>query len=95
MKVALDLIQNVLGGATEQDCAGLGVLALREVGEVLVTELGDFEKTALGANVGGGGGEDGVDNGGTGCTGNTVVVCFADTADGGDVGLDKEVLCKI
>jgi hypothetical protein len=95
VQVALDLVQDVLRRAAEQDRAGLRVLALCEVGEVLVTKLGDLEKTALGTNVGGGGSEDGVDDGGASGTGNTVVVCFADTADGCDVGLDEEVLCEI
>jgi hypothetical protein len=95
VQVALNLVQDVLGGAAEEDCACLGVLALCEVGEVLVTELGDFEKTALGANVGGSGSKDRVDNGGASCAGDTVVVCFANTADGCDVGLDEVVLCEI
>ena len=95
MQVALNLVQNVLGGSAEQDGASLGVLAFCEVSEVLVTELGDLEQTALGTNVGGGCGEDRVDDGGTGGSCDTVVVCLAYTADSCDVGLNKEMLCKI
>jgi hypothetical protein len=95
VQVALDLVQYVLRGSTEQNGTGLGVLALCEVGEVLVAELGDLKETTLGTNVGGGCGEDRVDDGGTGCSCDTVVVCLADTADGRDISLDEEMLCKI
>lgn len=98
MQVALDLVENVLRGPTEENCAGLGVLALCEVGEVLVTELGDLEQAALCTNVGRSCGEDGVDDGSTGCSCDTVVVCLADTTDSCDIGLDEEVLgevCKV
>jgi hypothetical protein len=95
VQVALDLVQDVLGGTAQQDRAGLGVLALCEVGEVLVAKLGDLEQTALCTDVGRLCGEDGVDDGGTGCACDTVVVCLADTADGCYVGLDEEVLGEV
>lgn len=95
VQVALNLVQNVLGRAAEQDGAGLGVLALCEVGEVLVTKLGNLEQTALRTDVGRLCGEDGVDDGGTGGSCDTVVVCLADTANGCDISLDKEVLGEV
>lgn len=45
-EVALDLIEDVLGGAAQQDGHGLGVLALDQVRPVLVADLGDLEQTA-------------------------------------------------
>lgn len=95
MQVAFDLVQNVLRRTAEQNGAGLGVLALCEVGEVLVAELGDLEKAALCTDVGCGCGEDRVDDGGAGGSCDTVVVCLTDTADRCDVGLDKVMLGKI
>lgn len=95
MQVALDFVQDVLRGPTEKNRTGFGVLALCEVGEVLVAELGDLEETTLGTNVGRGCGEDGVDDCGTGGSCDTVVVRLADTADSCDVGLDEEVLREI
>lgn len=95
VEVSLDLVQNILGRASQQNCAGLGILALGEEREVLVTNLGDLEKPTLGSDIRGSGREDGVDNGSAGCTRNTVVVCFPDTADSCDVVLDEEMLCEI
>ena len=95
MQVALDLVQDILRGTAEQDCAGLGVLALGEVCEVFVAKLRDLEQTALCTDVGRGCGEDGIDDGGASGSCDTVVVCLANTTDSCDIGLDKEVLCKI
>ena len=44
-------LEDVLGGAAEQDGARLGVLALDDVGEVLVADLLDLEQPAAGADI--------------------------------------------
>jgi hypothetical protein len=95
VQVALDLIQDILRGAAEQDSACLGVLAFCEVGEVLVAKFGNLEQTALCTDIRRGRSEDRVDNGGTGGSCDTVVVRLADAANGCDVGLDEVVLGKI
>ena len=43
LEVALNLVEDILGGPAEQNGAGLGVLALLDEGEVLVTDLTDLE----------------------------------------------------
>ena len=95
MQISLNLVENVFRRTSQHDGTGLGVLALCEEGEVFVTDLGDFEQTALGTDVGGNGGKDRVDNSCTCRTCNTVVICLANAADSGDVGLDKVVLREV
>jgi hypothetical protein len=95
VQIPLNLVQNVFRGSPEQDSACLWVRALCEEGEVLVTNLGNLEKTALSTNVRSGSGEYRVYDCRTCRTSDTVVVCLADSADGGDVGFDKVVLCEI
>lgn len=95
LKVALDLVQDILGGATEKDGAGLGVLALGEEGEVFVTNLLDLEEAAPGADIRLLNILDPVDNGGASGAGYSVVVGFAYTAERSDVGLQKVVLSEI
>lgn len=95
MQVALNLIENILRRSTKEDRAGLGILALCEVGKVLVAELGDLEQATLCTNVGWGCGEDGVDDSSSSGSCDTVVVCLANTADGCDISLDEEVLSKV
>ena len=51
VEVALDLVENVLGGPPQQDGACLWVAALRDKGEKLVTDLLNLKETGLGADV--------------------------------------------
>jgi len=53
LQVALDLVEDVLGGSAQQNRAGLGVAALGKEGEVLVADLADLEEAAVRADVGG------------------------------------------
>ena len=71
------------------------VLAAGEEGVVFVANLGNLEEAALCADIGLLQVFDTGDNGGTYRAGDSVVVGFADAADGGDVGFDKEVLGQI
>lgn len=95
LKVALDLVKNVLGRAAEKDGAGLGVLALGEEAKVLVANLLNLEQTAPSADVRFLKILHSVDDGGAGRTSYSVVVGLAHTAQGCDVGLDEEVLGEI
>jgi hypothetical protein len=95
VEISFDLVQDIFRRAAEKNCASLGVFALCEESEVFVANLGDLEEAALSTNVGLGCGEDGVDDGSTGGTSNTVVVRFPDTADCCDVVLDEVVLSEI
>ena len=52
LEVALDLVEDVFGGATEEDGAGFGDFALADEGEVFVADLFDFEEAAMGPDVG-------------------------------------------
>lgn len=95
LQVALNLVKDILGGATQQDCAGLRGLALAHECEVLITNLLNLEQSAPGTNIGLLDVIDTVDDGSTACTCNTVVIGLSHTAEGCDVGLHQEVLCKI
>ena len=95
LEVALNLIENILGRTTEQNSAGLGVLALGEVGEVFVADLLNLEQAAPRADIGVLEILDPVDDGGAGGAGYSVVIGLADTAEGADVVLEEVVLGKI
>ena len=95
LKVALNLIQHVLGPATEKDRAGLGILALLEEGEPLLSDLAHLEQTALGTDVGFLNFIGTADDGGTGGAGHAVVVGLAEATEGGDAGLGEVVLGQI
>jgi hypothetical protein len=95
LQVALNLVQDILGRTTQQNCAGLRGLALAHECEVLVTNLLNLKETAAGTNIGLLDVVDTVDDGGATGTGNTVVVGLPHTAEGCDVSLHQEVLCKI
>ena len=95
LQVALDLVEHVLGGPAEQHGAGLGVLAAREEGEVLVANLLDLKQAALGADVRLLDVLDPVNNGRAGGTGDSVVVRLAHAAQRCDTGLDEEVLGEV
>lgn len=91
-EVAVDFVEDVLGRPTEEDGARLGFLALSEEREVLVADLLNVEEAALRADICLTQIFDAVND----CRANgareTVVVCFANAAKGGDVRLVEEVL---
>ena len=95
LQVALNLVKDILGGAAQQDCAGLRGLALAHECEVLITNLLNLEQSAPGTNIRLLDVIDTVDDSSTACTGDTVVIRLSHTAEGCDVGLHQEVLCKI
>ena len=92
LEVALDFVEDVFGGPAEKDGARFGVFALRDEGEVFVADFGDFEKAAVGADVGFLDVVDAVDDRGARGARDPVVVRFADAAEGRDVVFDEEVL---
>mmetsp|Transcript_96815 Transcript_96815/g.260329 ORF Transcript_96815/g.260329 Transcript_96815/m.260329 type:complete len:299 (+) Transcript_96815:355-1251(+) len=95
LQVALHLVEHVSGGAAEDDRAGLGVLALRHEGEVLVADLLDLKQAALGSNGRLGQLLGAVADRRAGDAGDAVVVRLADAADHGDVRLEQEVLRQV
>jgi hypothetical protein len=93
MKVSLDLIEHVLGRASEHNGACLGALALGHEGEVVVADLLDLEEAALGADVAVLQLLGSVGDGGAGHSRHAVVVGLADSADDRAVAvLEQEVL---
>lgn len=95
LKVTLDLVKDVLGGATKKDGAGLGRFAFPEEGEVFISDLLNLEQTALGANVGFLDIIHAVDDRCASGSGNTVVVRLSHTTESCNVGSGKEVLSKV
>mmetsp|Transcript_76262 Transcript_76262/g.123249 ORF Transcript_76262/g.123249 Transcript_76262/m.123249 type:complete len:388 (+) Transcript_76262:451-1614(+) len=95
LEVALDLVEHVPGGAPQEHRAGLGILALRQEGEVLLPELLDLEHAALGAHHALGELLRAIANVSTCHTSNAVVVSLADAADAGDTALEQEVLGQV
>lgn len=97
-EVAVDLVQDVLGRAAEEDRARLRLLALGEEREVLVPDLLDVEEAALGADVRLAQVLDAVHDRRADCARDTVVVRLAHAPDRGHVCLVQEVLrvvCRI
>mmetsp|Transcript_17794 Transcript_17794/g.24610 ORF Transcript_17794/g.24610 Transcript_17794/m.24610 type:complete len:333 (-) Transcript_17794:505-1503(-) len=94
-QVALNFVQNVLGGASEDDGACLGILAVDNKGEVFVSEFLNLEQPCSCANIRLLGLLYAIYDGGATCPSNTVVVCLADAADGGDVVLGKVVHSQV
>lgn len=96
VKVSFDLIEDILGCASEHDGASLGALALSHEGEVVVSDLLDLEETALGTDIAVLELLGSVGDGGAGDTGDTVVVSLTDSADHSAVSvLEQEVLSGI
>lgn len=95
LQVALDLVQDVLGGAAEQDRAGLGVRALRQEGKVFITNLLNLKEAALGPDVGLLQVFYAVDDGGARRSCDSVVVCLAYATERCDVGLHQVMLREI
>lgn len=95
LEVTLNLVDDVLRWAAEENCASLGVLALPEESEVFVTNLLDLEETAPSSHVGFLDIVHTVDNRCTRSSGDTVVVRLPHSAERCDVGLHQKVLCEI
>ena len=95
LEVALDLVEDVLGPAAEEDGAGLGILALIEEGEPLLPDLAHLEQAALRADVGFLDLVGPADDGGSGGPGHAVVVRLAEAAEGRDAGLGEVVLGQV
>ncbi len=95
LQVSLNLVQDILGRAAEEDRASLGRLALGEEGEVLVADLLDLEQAALRTHVRLLDVLYPVDDGSAGGPRYPVVVCLADTTKSRHVRLHKIMLCKI
>ena len=90
MKVSLDLIEDILGGTSEEDGASLGVLALSHEGEIVITNLLNLKESALGTNIRLLKFLRAVNNSGTTDTSNSVVVGLTDTTDDCAVSVLKE-----
>lgn len=52
LQIPFDLIEDILRSAPKENSTGFGVLALSHEGEILVSELLDFEFPSEGADVG-------------------------------------------
>mmetsp|Transcript_3485 Transcript_3485/g.12225 ORF Transcript_3485/g.12225 Transcript_3485/m.12225 type:complete len:490 (+) Transcript_3485:1839-3308(+) len=86
VEVPLDLVEDVLAGATEDHRAGLWVLAVHDKGEVFVSNLLHFEEPRSRANVALLDFGSPVDDGSTGGPRDTVVVRLPEAADGSHPG---------
>lgn len=95
LKIPLNLVQDILGRSSQQDCACLGLLALPEESEVLVADLLDFKQSALGTNIRLLEILHTVHDRCAGGAGNSVVVRLSHAANSRDVVLDQEVLSEI
>mmetsp|Transcript_14603 Transcript_14603/g.29778 ORF Transcript_14603/g.29778 Transcript_14603/m.29778 type:complete len:428 (+) Transcript_14603:27-1310(+) len=95
LEVALDLVEDVLGASTEEDGAGLGVLALLEEGEVLVAELPNLEEAAAGADVALLQLVGPADDGGPARPGNPVVIRLPEPPERRDARLGEIVLGEV
>jgi len=51
MKVSFNLVQNVLGGASKKNGAGLGILAFCDERKVFVSDFVNIEEPRLGSNI--------------------------------------------
>lgn len=81
MEVPLHFIEDILGGASQENGAGSWRLALDEVREVLVTNLPDIEQTALSSNIGLLNLLGPVNNLSTGDSGDSDIIGFPDSSD--------------
>ena len=92
LKVALDFVENVLRGTAEDNRASVGLDALSEEREVVVTDLVDLEKSAVSSDIGFLELFGAVNNGGSGGAGNTVVIGLTETAEDGAVSVLEELV---
>ena len=95
LKVALNLVDNVLGRTTQKDGASLRVLAFSEEGEIFVADLLDFEQSTSRSYVRFLEVIDPVHDRRTSGTSDTVVIRLPHSAESCDVGLHQEVLCEV
>lgn len=95
LKVALDFVEDILGGAAEENCTGFGIGTLGNEGKVLVTNFLNLKETTPGPNVRFGNIINTIHDGGTGSARDTVVVSLADTAESSDVALKEVVLSEV
>eukprot|EP00968_Pinguiococcus_pyrenoidosus_P015771 scaffold1469_cov257-Pinguiococcus_pyrenoidosus.AAC.4 len=95
LEITLDLIQDVLGPSTEHDGARLGVLALLQEGEVLVSNLAHLEETTTRAEIGLAHLLWTVHNGGANRPGDAVVVRLAQAAESCDACLREVMLGQV
>lgn len=95
VEVSFHFVEDVLGGASEDDGTGGGSFALDEEGEVVVADFADVEQSALCSDIGFLDLFGSVDNFGAGYSGDSDVVGFSDTADAGDVAFEEEVLGEV
>lgn len=95
LKVALNFVEDILGGTTEEDCASFGLGALSNESKVLITNFLYFKETTSGSNVGLGNIIDTIHDGGAGSACDTVVISLANTAKSSDVALEEIVLGEV
>ena len=81
LRVALNFVEDIFGGTTKDNRASVRLLALGEEREIVVTDFVDLEKCAVLSNIRFLDFFRAVDNGGTSCTSNTVVISFTETAE--------------
>jgi len=96
VKVALNFVEDILRGSSEDDRASLGCLALSHEGEILVSDFLNLEEAAVSADIGILELLGSVGNSGTRDTGNSVVVGLTDTSDDSAVSVfHEEVLSSV
>ena len=87
LQVTLNLIKDILGGTSQKNGTGLGILALGKEGKVLITDELNVEETTSGTDVSLTDILNSVDNGSTGSSGNSVVVTLSDSSQGSNITL--------
>lgn len=95
LKVALNFVEDILGGAPKKDCASFRVGALGNESKVLVTNFLDLEEATSSSNIGFGNIINTVHDGGTSSTRDTIIISLADTAKSSDVALEEVVLSEV
>mmetsp|Transcript_12294 Transcript_12294/g.31601 ORF Transcript_12294/g.31601 Transcript_12294/m.31601 type:complete len:266 (+) Transcript_12294:325-1122(+) len=94
-EVPLHLVQHIARGTAQDDGASLGLLAFRQIREVLLADLMDLEEAALGADHALRQLFGAVADLGTCDAGDAVVVRLPNAADARDVGLEQEMLRQV
>jgi hypothetical protein len=51
LQVALNFVEDILGCSTEDDRASVGFLTVGQEGEVIISNLSDFEKSKVGSDI--------------------------------------------
>jgi len=81
MEISFHLVEDILGGTSEQDRASSWVFALSQEGEVIITDFSDLEETAVIADIGLLKLLSSVDDRGASGTSDTVVIGLTDAAE--------------